>query len=70
MDSAKFFIHCHTEENFVTKMMTFHEVHTRVEDHNTFCDVINVDGLRLQIQYPVKISGINIVLQPSQAFGR
>ncbi len=43
---------------FVAKIISCHEVLTRVEDHDTFCDVANADGLRSQIQfkYPEPIS--------------
>ncbi len=51
VDSVKFFIHCQKEDNFDTKIMSCHGVLTRVEDHDTSCDVANADGSRSRIQF-------------------
>jgi len=48
VDGVKFFIHCQKEETFVTKIMSCHGFLTIVEDHSTFCDVKNADGLMSQ----------------------
>ncbi len=51
VDGVKFLIHCQKEENYMTKIVSCHGILTRVDDHDTFCDITNADGSRLRIQF-------------------
>ncbi len=61
VNGVKFFIHCQKEENYVTKIMSCHDVLNQVENHETLRYVTNACGSHstMRLKYPEPISHHN-----------
>ena len=60
VNGVKFFIHCQKEENYVTKIMSYHSVLNQVGDHETLHYLTNADSYStIMFKYPEPISHHN-----------